>query len=144
MVGGERSHLDRELGTAEGGQFVGVEVNPPAVVSRAIKQTVRLLERDRQYTGRLLNLGQRKATTARSQIKDEMKRAKVSPSEYLHMLESKDADLLGMPFRITVGKSFTKNGVVEIRRRRDGFTEEAAPEAVVELLQNRINEELER
>jgi len=56
----------------------------------------------------------------------------------------KDADLLGTPFRVTVGKSFAKNGVIEIRRRRDGFTEEAAPEAVVERITNRINEELSR
>ena len=56
----------------------------------------------------------------------------------------KDADLLGMPFRVTVGKSFTKNGLIEIRRRRDGFTEEAGPDAIVALLKSRINEELER
>ncbi len=56
----------------------------------------------------------------------------------------KDADLLGMPFRVTVGKSLTKSGVIEVRRRRDGFTEEASPENVVALLQSRINEELER
>jgi len=56
----------------------------------------------------------------------------------------KDADLLGMPFRVTVGKSFTKNGMMEIRRRRDGFTEEAGPDAIVALLKSRINEELER
>ena len=56
----------------------------------------------------------------------------------------KDADLLGMPFRVTVGKSFTKNGTMEIRRRRDGFTEEAGPDAIVALLKSRINEELAR
>ncbi|WP_136810611.1 proline--tRNA ligase [Desulfosediminicola flagellatus] len=54
----------------------------------------------------------------------------------------KDADLLGIPFRVTVGKSLTKNGVIEVRRRRDGFTEEISPEQVVELLQKRLNEEL--
>ncbi len=54
----------------------------------------------------------------------------------------KDADLLGIPFRVTVGKSLTKNGVIEVRRRRDGFTEKISPEQVVELLQKRLNEEL--
>lgn len=56
----------------------------------------------------------------------------------------KDADLLGIPFRVTVGKSLTKNGVLEIRRRRDGFTEEVTPDQVVALLQDRLNEELAR
>ncbi|MDJ0623669.1 MAG: proline--tRNA ligase [Desulfocapsaceae bacterium] len=36
----------------------------------------------------------------------------------------KDADLLGIPYRITVGKRFLKDGVVELRSRRDGVTEE--------------------
>ncbi len=56
----------------------------------------------------------------------------------------KDADLLGIPFRVTVGKSLTNNGVVEVRRRRDGFTEEISPEQVVASLQARIQQELER
>ncbi|MBN4068565.1 proline--tRNA ligase, partial [Desulfotalea psychrophila] len=42
----------------------------------------------------------------------------------------KDADLLGIPLRITVGKSLTKNGVVEIRHRKEGTTEELVPEQV--------------
>lgn len=40
----------------------------------------------------------------------------------------KDADLLGIPFRVTVGKGFLKNGMVEIRRRDDGHTTEMLPE----------------
>ncbi len=42
----------------------------------------------------------------------------------------KDADLLGIPLRITVGKRLTKDGVVELRQRRDGTTEELAPDQV--------------
>ncbi len=42
----------------------------------------------------------------------------------------KDADLLGIPLRITVGKRLTKDGVVELRQRRDGTTEELTPEQV--------------
>ncbi len=34
----------------------------------------------------------------------------------------KDADLIGIPYRVTVGKSFTKDGVIEIRTRADGNT----------------------
>lgn len=46
----------------------------------------------------------------------------------------KDADLLGIPFRITVGARLVKEGVVEIRHRRDGLTVELAPEQVVDYL----------
>ncbi len=53
----------------------------------------------------------------------------------------KDADLLGFPFRVTVGKSFTAKGVFEVRRRRDGFTEEVAPEQLVASLRARMKEE---
>ncbi|MDR9502262.1 MAG: proline--tRNA ligase [Desulfurivibrionaceae bacterium] len=34
----------------------------------------------------------------------------------------KDADLIGMPLRITVGKSFSRQGLIEIRQRADGQT----------------------
>ncbi|MBC8208229.1 MAG: proline--tRNA ligase, partial [Desulfobulbaceae bacterium] len=42
----------------------------------------------------------------------------------------KDADLIGIPFRITVGKRLTKEGVVELRHRRDGLTEELGVEQI--------------
>ncbi len=55
----------------------------------------------------------------------------------------KDADLLGIPLRLTVGKSLTKDGVVELRHRKDGITEELAPEKiterVLEIIQSQIN-----
>ncbi len=44
----------------------------------------------------------------------------------------KDADLLGIPLRLTVGKSLTKSGVVELRSRKDGVVEELKPEQVIE------------
>lgn len=53
----------------------------------------------------------------------------------------KDADLLGVPYRVTVGKSYLKNGKVEIRKRRDGSTEELTPEEAVITLQERIQAE---
>ena len=34
----------------------------------------------------------------------------------------KDADLLGIPYRVTVGKSFAKDGSIELRARRSGET----------------------
>ncbi|MFV0438238.1 MAG: proline--tRNA ligase [Desulfopila sp.] len=56
----------------------------------------------------------------------------------------KDADLLGTPYRLTVGRSFSENGMIEIKRRHDGASEEVAFEAVVELMTTRITEELRR
>ncbi|MBU0681342.1 MAG: proline--tRNA ligase [Proteobacteria bacterium] len=38
-----------------------------------------------------------------------------------------DADLIGIPFRITVGKSFSKDGTIEVRRRSDGETFTLSP-----------------
>lgn len=55
----------------------------------------------------------------------------------------KDADLLGVPFRVTVGKSFTKNNVFEIRNRKDGQTEELSPEQTVITLVEKIRAALE-
>ena len=43
----------------------------------------------------------------------------------------KDADLLGMPLRLTVGARARKEGLVEIRRRRTGEVETAIPAEIV-------------
>lgn len=54
----------------------------------------------------------------------------------------KDADLLGIPYRITVGKSLTKDGVIEIVRRRDGDVQEVSPENVVDIIKAALADEL--
>jgi prolyl-tRNA synthetase len=54
----------------------------------------------------------------------------------------KDADLLGIPFRIMIGKRFAKEGKVEIRRRRDGFTEAVDLQELPGVLQARIAAEI--
>ncbi len=54
----------------------------------------------------------------------------------------KDADLLGIPYRVTVGKRYTKEGVVEVRRRQDGFTEEKEPVDAVALIKKSVEEAL--
>ena len=56
----------------------------------------------------------------------------------------KDADLLGIPFRLTVGKSLVDKGVVEIRSRREGLTEEMAPDQAMQAVISRVTEELRR
>jgi prolyl-tRNA synthetase len=40
-------------------------------------------------------------------------------------------DLIGLPWRITVGPRGLKNGVVELTSRRTGESEEMTPEAAV-------------
>jgi len=50
----------------------------------------------------------------------------------------KDADLLGVPFRLTVGKTFLSKGLVELRERRSGTSEEVAPESLAAFLRQRI------
>ncbi|NNK95245.1 MAG: proline--tRNA ligase [Desulfobacterales bacterium] len=56
-------------------------------------------------------------------------------------IKFKDADLLGFPFRVTVGKRYTEDTMVEVRRRRDGHTKEIPIDQVVELLQRYLDEE---
>ena len=43
-----------------------------------------------------------------------------------------DADLIGIPYRVTVGKTFEKEGRVELRDRRSGATELLDPVAAVD------------
>jgi prolyl-tRNA synthetase len=50
----------------------------------------------------------------------------------------KDADLLGIPFRVTVGRSLIKSGLVEMRARQSGTVEESTPDKVVPALLARI------
>lgn len=50
----------------------------------------------------------------------------------------KDADLLGIPYRITVGKRLVKDGVIEVRQRWDGVTEEMDSAGVVSFLEKNI------
>jgi prolyl-tRNA synthetase len=43
----------------------------------------------------------------------------------------KDADLLGIPIRVTVGARLTKDGKVEVRTRRDRQDAAVSPDGVV-------------
>jgi prolyl-tRNA synthetase len=44
----------------------------------------------------------------------------------------KDADLLGVPLRVTIGNAFVKEGLVEIRERRSRRESRVAKTQVVE------------
>jgi prolyl-tRNA synthetase len=55
----------------------------------------------------------------------------------------KDADLIGIPYRITIGKRFAKDGEVEVRTRKDGLTKSLSPEEAVTEVVNAIRAEME-
>jgi len=52
----------------------------------------------------------------------------------------KDADLLGIPYRITVGKRFSQDGLIELRNRKNGVTQELSAEDIVDTLNKEITE----
>ena len=54
----------------------------------------------------------------------------------------KDADLLGIPYRVTVGKGYAKDGTVEVRSRKDGQTNAIPLAETVANLTDKIRSEL--
>jgi prolyl-tRNA synthetase len=59
-------------------------------------------------------------------------------------IKFKDADLVGIPYRVTVGKGLAADGTVEIRTRRDGVTKTMAKEELVTRLTQTIGAELDQ
>ncbi|MBU0728368.1 MAG: proline--tRNA ligase [Proteobacteria bacterium] len=57
-------------------------------------------------------------------------------------IKFKDADLTGIPFRITVGKNFSTDGTIEIRKRASGETMMVPHEASAAMIISKIQEEL--
>ena len=53
-------------------------------------------------------------------------------------IKFKDADLLGFPYRITVGKRFKDNSMVEVRYRKDGTTEEVGIDQVASHISSKL------
>jgi len=52
----------------------------------------------------------------------------------------KDADLIGMPIRVTVGRKGLKDGIVELKMRDGEDVEKIAPDAIVEEVARRVDE----
>ena len=52
----------------------------------------------------------------------------------------KDADLLGIPYRITVGKKYLQGGMVELRIRKTGVVEEVSLDRLLSVLPSTISE----
>ncbi|CAG35893.1 proline--tRNA ligase [Desulfotalea psychrophila] len=100
------------------------------------------------YTVTVLNLGLKdpEITAAAEKLYAELQAAGLSvlldDRDERPGAKFKDADLLGIPYRLTVGKGLAKNGMVEVRRRRDGHTEEMTPEVAADFLARCIQAEL--
>ncbi|HSR35826.1 MAG TPA: His/Gly/Thr/Pro-type tRNA ligase C-terminal domain-containing protein, partial [Desulfurivibrionaceae bacterium] len=56
----------------------------------------------------------------------------------------KDADLIGIPLRVMVGKSFTSEGAIEIRSRWDGETRKVPLNNGVATIRELIAKEMDR
>ncbi len=59
-------------------------------------------------------------------------------------IKFKDADLLGIPYRITVGKEYREQGCVEVRQRRSGESEKLLPTGIVARMTARVNDDLQQ
>jgi len=100
------------------------------------------------FTVILLNLGlqDKEITDAAEMLYRELQEAGVDvlldDRDERPGFKFKDADLLGIPFRVTIGKNFVKSGLVEVRQRRDGVTEEMSPSDVLASLPAKIAAEL--
>jgi prolyl-tRNA synthetase len=100
------------------------------------------------YTVIILNLGGKdeQLTAVAEQLYQDLQTAGleviIDDRDERPGLKFNDADLLGIPYRLTVGKSYTKSGKVEVRRRRDGSTQEMTTDEAVKSLHARITAEL--
>jgi prolyl-tRNA synthetase len=56
----------------------------------------------------------------------------------------KDADLIGIPYRIVVGEQSLAEGQVEVKSRRGGVVEKMAPEAAIEWAVSKVKADLAR
>ena len=56
----------------------------------------------------------------------------------------KDAELIGFPIRITIGKRGLADGVVEVQMRRTGDTQKLAPDQVVSVVGQAVKTALEQ
>lgn len=96
------------------------------------------------YTVIILNLGLKdeKITGMAEQLYDDLKSQGVDvlldDRDERPGSKFKDADLLGIPFRVTVGKSFTNSGLVEMRTRKSGVVSEITPDRVIPALLSEI------
>ncbi|MGL1930274.1 MAG: proline--tRNA ligase [Desulfotalea sp.] len=100
------------------------------------------------YTVILLNLGvnDEEITKVADSLYEDLKKAGIEvlldDRDDRPGAKFKDADLLGIPYRLTVGKRLAKDGMVEIRARKTGDVQDILPDNAVDYLVERISKEL--
>ena len=57
-------------------------------------------------------------------------------------IKFKDADLIGIPYRVTIGKRFAQEGLVEIRHRKNGQTKSLPLDTVMDEVAGSIRDEM--
>jgi prolyl-tRNA synthetase len=93
----------------------------------------------------ILNLGvnDEKITAAAESLYDELQNqgidVLIDDRDERPGAKFKDADLLGIPYRITVGKKFASDGLVELRDRKTGKSEDVPFDEVVTQIGKVIN-----
>jgi prolyl-tRNA synthetase len=96
------------------------------------------------YTVIILNLGlkDKKITATAEQLYNELSAQGIDvlldDRDERPGSKFKDSDLLGIPFRVTVGKGLINSGLVEIRIRKNGAVEEVTPDKVTPTLLAKI------
>jgi len=99
------------------------------------------------YTVIILNLGLKdeKITAAAEHLYRELQRQEIDvlldDRDERPGSKFKDADLLGIPFRVVVGKSLLNSGLIEMRIRKNGAVEEMTPDKVIPALLSKIADE---
>lgn len=92
--------------------------------------------------------GDEKITAAAEELYNEMLEAGIEvlldDRDERAGIKFKDADLLGIPYRVTVGKEYAASGTFELRERRSGKVDSCLPGEITAQLCKRIALELKR
>jgi prolyl-tRNA synthetase len=101
-----------------------------------------------QVTILLLDLKSDEVRSAAAELYDELQRADLEvlldDRDERPGVKFKDADLIGIPWRIMVGKRFAKDGMVEIKRRLDGHMVEVPLDQAATEVRRMVAEEQEQ
>ncbi|HLN87592.1 MAG TPA: His/Gly/Thr/Pro-type tRNA ligase C-terminal domain-containing protein, partial [Candidatus Limnocylindrales bacterium] len=94
-----------------------------------------------------INYNEQKLRDAAEQLYHELQKQQVEvlldDRDERAGVKFKDADLIGIPLRATIGAKGLEKGIVELRRRRDGKTDEIPLADAVQQIKSIINQSLQ-
>jgi len=94
-----------------------------------------------------INYKEQKLRDAAEQLYDDLQKQHVEvlldDRDERAGVKFKDADLVGIPLRVTIGAKGLEKGIVELRRRRDGKTDEIPLADAVQQIQSIISQSLQ-